>query len=347
MKKLIIMEENKTNLPAEAIKACDYINTLCVNYESRIAALKSENEFFNNFTPGEKLLEYSIDGNPDKVYWSNFEKKHLETGWGSDNKPDFIKRGWTIEKCQQLLKEGEEISLKNKEIIARNQERFEKIYTFLKRLGLPETKKVVDTKSRARYTKYNTVSTGWLECLQDLFPRYNRWDSLKASLNKAIEHIKRYENDKRIHLKQLEDAKNRELKEKSKIVLLGELNVKYKLGIATEDVCNYSVMDGLLQQNKYLYLAHFLAKNRGDWSEGHNYADIGLNYFNSKMLVESEGINDAAIADDIQGCITNWDGDGRVFRDTKYNYDYLFAIVKEQNLELYNDYNKLKELIGE
>ena len=62
---------------------------------------------------------------------------------------------------------------------------------------------------------------------------------------------------------------------------------------------------------------------------------------NDGFIVESD--EDGLIAADIQNCINNWDGDGRTFRDTKYNYDYCFSLVKDE--QLYKDYQLVKSWV--
>lgn len=84
--------------------------------------------------------------------------------------------------------------------------------------------------------------------------------------------------------------------------------------------------NGLLlnDMNKYLHLAHWLNRNREDWSDGYSYAEVGINNFK----VENE--QDREILDSLLALIDeNWDGDGRVFRDTKWNYDALYSLVPE------------------
>lgn len=56
-------------------------------------------------------------------------------------------------------------------------------------------------------------------------------------------------------------------------------------------------LDTILEKSKYLYLAHYLEKNRGDWSSGYNYARVGINGFG----VESE--LDGMIWEEIEGLI--------------------------------------------
>ena len=106
------------NLPEKAAKASDYITELCNGYEKQIAALKQENEFFNNFAPAEKFLPYKYNSDENRTlrnYWDKFDKKHLELGWSynDNNKPLFIRENWTIERLENLLKEDAETAKKN------------------------------------------------------------------------------------------------------------------------------------------------------------------------------------------------------------------------------------------
>jgi hypothetical protein len=114
----------------------------------------------------------------------------------------------------------------------------------------------------------------------------------------------------------------------------GTLVLKYELPYeATWD----AILNELLGKNKYLRLAHYLQLNRGDSSDGYAYASEGLDGF------KAESDEDKAIHRDLYGCIEDWDGDGRVFRDTSWNYDRLFAMVPEK---LMADYRIANEQVG-
>ena len=93
-------------------------------------------------------------------------------------------------------------------------------------------------------------------------------------------------------------------------------------------------MDAIINKNKYLYLAHYLQKNRNDWSEGPNYAEIGLNHFTKDTL------DDLAIYSEIHDLIEDWGGDGRVFRDCNWNYNELFTLVPPDIMEEYKEIMK-------
>ena len=66
----------------------------------------------------------------------------------------------------------------------------------------------------------------------------------------------------------------------------------------------------------------------------------------SNFTIENQ--QDQEIFDCINGLITEIDYvDGRCFRDCEWNYDVLFGIVREQNLSLYEDYQKTVENIDD
>jgi len=86
-------------------------------------------------------------------------------------------------------------------------------------------------------------------------------------------------------------------------------------------------IEATLLKNKYLRLAYYLNKNRNDWSDGHSYAESGLSGFAVEKQIDSDIYNDiSSYIDD------GWDGDGRVFRDCKYNYTVLYGMVEDKSL---------------
>lgn len=54
---------------------------------------------------------------------------------------------------------------------------------------------------------------------------------------------------------------------------------------------------------------------------------------------------DHKIIEEINHHISDWQGDGRVFRSCTYNYDYLFSLVSGQNPSLLEDYQKIREYV--
>jgi hypothetical protein len=54
---------------------------------------------------------------------------------------------------------------------------------------------------------------------------------------------------------------------------------------------------------------------------------------------------DRKIYDNILSYISDWQGDGRVFRDCEYNYSVLYGIVSENDSQLYKDFKVVIENI--
>jgi hypothetical protein len=81
----------------------------------------------------------------------------------------------------------------------------------------------------------------------------------------------------------------------------------------------YDLREILLKKNKYLRLAYFLEKNRGDWTDGPSYAENGLSGFTVETL------DDHLIFVDINDLIEDWGGDGRCFRDCTWNYGRIYS----------------------
>lgn len=90
--------------------------------------------------------------------------------------------------------------------------------------------------------------------------------------------------------------------------------------------------ESIRKANKYLVLAIAMKETRLNWSEGFYRVEDALKTFQ----IESE--QDQAIYADISGCLH--EEDGRVFRDTTWNYDRLFELV---DIEIMNRIKEIRE----
>jgi hypothetical protein len=125
--------------------------------------------------------------------------------------------------------------------------------------------------------------------------------------------------------------------EANKTVFLIDMIKKYDL---PSDTKADQFLKFLLQKNKYLRLAFWLERNRGDWNEGPTYALHGLDQFSIESNLDQE------IYNDICAHIKDWEGDGRVFRDTEWSYGALYAMVNKDSPEMYKDYCQYNELFN-
>ena len=128
--------------------------------------------------------------------------------------------------------------------------------------------------------------------------------------------------------KQLEAAEQEEEKMKWNKQLAVLAN-KYGLPITADE---NEILETILSRDKYLLLGDALIRNRLDWSDGPSLVRNELENF-----VVCDDI-DKAIYANLSDCVSNWDGDGRVFRDCEYNYNRLFSMVDES---LLNDYKMI------
>lgn len=227
-----------------------------------------------------------------------------------------------FEACKKVHEE-------NLKAIANNTNIKSALFKLLENLGVRKT-----------YTDYNTrshksKSYNWPRELGEFIPTSDNWDSVQSWYKSAIDRankIKSEEEDKR--QAKLEEIK-REKAKTEKIKVLGILANKYGLGL---DADQYEILDKICNLNKYLALAHGLLENRMDWSDGCKNASHALGSFKIETILDQE------IYDSILPYISDWDGDGRIFRDMEWNYDRIFKMVEESNPSLYSDYQKLMEI---
>lgn len=263
-------------------------------------------------------------------------------------KKSFQKEEWftnivkaALTKNDELFKIGEETHDKNLPIIENNGIIISSIKSFMGLIGMPQQRTEYYYKSqRSMKQESRTVQAGYLSDIAQHISTQDNFDSFKSRYEKNKKELHDLEQQYIRTFKNNQEAKERESKkknlEKSKSVLI----VKYELDYESDW---HDILDAIIGKNKYLYLAHYLEKNRGDWTEGYSYAETGLSKFTIDNGVNSDV--DKKIYDDIQYHISNWDGDGRVFRDCEYNYGVIYELVDDENLM--KDYALVKENISD
>jgi hypothetical protein len=245
-------------------------------------------------------------------------------------------------RCQQGLKDielilasAEKQHQKNIPAIENNTQIVDGIDKLMQKFGIKRTYSEYTYKSsRSRTKDWITQSCQWpLEVLRFI----KKTDSYQTIVNQCDAQRKKIEEWKVKKLKELEEVQKVKQQEEQKLLetrLLAQMQVKYGLGPTTDW---QDVRDVLLNKNKYLHLAYWLERNRGDWNDGYSYADTGLDGFS----VETE--TDKLIYYDIQSYIDDWEGDGRVFRDCEWNYSVLYGMVDDE--ELMKDFNDIRNYI--
>jgi hypothetical protein len=222
----------------------------------------------------------------------------------------------------------------NKAIIESNRKVLARLMQLITNAGLPKTLSV--PRPRSRY-KTDEVQTDWADALSRHIPLSDGWSMLESSYNEWVRRCGEWRSKIDSEARQKEQAEKARSREVDREILRREIVGKYGLpsDVDLDDAQRY-----IMGKNKYLWLAHFLAANRGDWSEGCDYAETGL----SKFIVETE--TDREIHAEISGLCSDWCGDGRVFRDCAWNYNRLFQLAAEQVPELYADYSRIQEFVS-
>lgn len=315
--------ENK-ELPYQAKEAINYIQELVKDYESRIEKLTKEFQVVTNIQKVQELLPYNILSKE----CANIRDFNASRDYSSWNYSDRIPE---LEKVNKMMAEDTEIKNKNDKIVKENLDNFNTVVATLKRFGLQEVKYV---KISSRSYKEKKVESEWLS---ELRGKMNIYDcssyNVESHYKRFFEEYKKYQDKEadKIQKQNAEIAAKKKQQEEN--VALGMLIVKYKLPtnvIYSAD----EIISELLKQDKYLTLAHYMSKNRGDWSDGARYVNHGLSLFTVENLLDQE------IYDDVSSYLEDFE-DGRVFRDCSWNYDRIFAFVKETKPELYVDYCSL------
>lgn len=316
-------EEQK--MPYEAHKAVEYVTKLVSDYESKITSLNNQIAFLTNVPKNKPLT-------PQNFRSIKFKEEKYDS-WSGKHRVTYLLAADDVEK---LKAEDTKIFEANKAIIAENIVSANTLKKIIEGLGLPTTKEVQVKNGRHGYKRVNQTCD-WINQIDKLFDISQ--SSYEYDYNNIIRELKDYEQKTANELRQKEDEAQKIKKEQDYKILLISLVKKYDLPESVVFESADEVADAIASKNKYLYLARYLAKNRGDWNDGCSYAETGMHNF----TVTNGSTIDKEISEQIYSLINNWDGDGRVFRDCEWSYDKLFSMVEKQSPELYADYMKMYE----
>lgn len=211
-----------------------------------------------------------------------------------------------------------------------------KIYIFMAKIGVRETYSTWGYKrsnsSRTTETKH---TAGFIKDLDRIIQTNDKYGEVERSASSYKHKLQEYAEKLKKDIFKEQREKDAEEKSKKKLKVVANLCVKYSAGAEAED---YDIRDIILTKDKYLNLAYWLERNRGDWNEGYSFAQQGLDEFTPKSS------EDYDIVKDISSYIEDWGGDGRVFRDCEYNYSVLYGMADEV---LVKDLQVLQEYMGE
>lgn len=249
---------------------------------------------------------------------------HIPSFRNTDHRTPEVARGALV----KWYADAQVIAASNKLIADANKLLLDRAVTFLKGIGLPEHVSV--RKPRSTY-KTVEVRTDWSSAILQHIPT-NGWGNPEQTYNEQLKAIGDWE--KKLSDAEAQSKRSREADEKVRtgIAVAGKLCEKYgvSIGDATPDV----VRDAILERDKYLRLAYWLERNRGDWSDGHDFAETGLRRFEATNATDNE------IVKELWELINDWDGDGRVFRDCTWNYTAIGALA---DADAAKDYHEIVE----
>lgn len=285
-----------------------------------------------------KKSDYSV-GNWCIGQYASYAFKNKDYWGGSKDitsSEQLTKRLKDIEEVvDKYIKAYEAVYEENKPIIEHNKAIVAKVQLLMQDIGIPNTYSESYFKtSRSRKKTTETKKAGYLHDLdrnigtsQPSVPSKDYlMDGIKSTYAKLLSDITE---------KERQDEKER--KEKEDLHKVALLRAKYTPEDANSSA--YTLREAILSKDKYLHLAYWLERNRNDWNDGYDYAETGLSGFE----VDPENEDDVAIYSDIRECVDSVDGgyDGRIFRDTVWNYGVLYGMVKDQSL--ISDLRKLQE----
>ncbi len=223
-------------------------------------------------------------------------------------------------------------------IIEANRVVYNQVVSLMTHVGIPQsTSKTGYATPKARKMTTTVKGAGYLEDLREHCPRDDGYDDAKrrlADFERSIESYKQAGAKKEAEEEAKRKAERVKRDQAVRMVRLGE-----KYGVSTPDDA-HEVLEAILSKDKYLSLAHAMAAVRYDWNDGPGAVSNALDRFE---VVSDE---DRAVFEEIHGFVEDWDGDGRVFRDCKYNYSYLRVKVPDELLSDYDEYMSLTELVS-
>lgn len=225
----------------------------------------------------------------------------------------------------EIFAEAISIGQTNDKISEHNRELFNKIVRVITETGIPRHVR----KTIRRQTKM--VDADWYTALYETMPKvvYN-----SQAVQQRIADIERRitEHQKAVAelaAKQKRDAEAEAVRNKL-IRTTAVLAAKYGFDTMTSP---NQLMQLLLGKNKYLDLAYAMECTRGDWSQGFYRVENALGDFK----IDTD--QDKEIYKDVSECLTGDDRDGRIFRDTEWNYSKIYELVDP---ELLKDFKELE-----
>lgn len=191
----------------------------------------------------------------------------------------------------------------------------------------------IDLKEEKRTRDRKQVDAHWLvgikEAFNELCPHGQFTVDekyIKLKYDEMRKDIARLEERNDSVRKETIRLHNQEKEEKKKLFLIFELATKYNL-LPADEQSPYDIERHILSQDKYLDLAWSMEQTRGDWSEGFWRVEEALEHFEITTPL------DTVIYNELSEIMSSDESDGRVFRDIAHDYDFIYQLVENKELE--------------
>lgn len=193
-------------------------------------------------------------------------------------------------------------------------------------IGMPTRWSERDLKSRSRYPKTISHDAGYLSDLRREVPVTDSFEHATSTYQQLKQRYEAYAEQAAAEAEQKAAAAQRQrdaqvAKRRADMELAAVL---LRYGLPIESTWR-DVVHALAEKHQRLALAIAMQQTRGDWSEGPWRVRDALAAF------QIETTEDKDIANDVLSCLEGF-CDGRVFRDTTWSYDALFASITDQQL---------------
>ncbi len=201
-----------------------------------------------------------------------------------------------------------------------------RITALMDEIGMPKRWSERDLKSRSSYPKTIGHDAGYITDLAREVRIDDSFDNATATYERLLKAYNDYSARAEKEAAEAQAKRDGEaavaLEKRKADMELATILLRYSLPIVStwEDV-----LEALCAKHQRLDLAVAMRQTRGDWSDGPYRVRHALDRF------QIETTEDKDIANDILECLEDFE-DGRVFRDTKWSYDALFASVPDQQL---------------
>ena len=295
--------DKSKSLRDEVVRRVDELVVEVKQSEHRLHLLQQEQEPFREIEPYPELV---LRGS---TYYMRSPEDQLK-----------VLDKWLAD-CQPVIERNQAAAEHNRRVVERATQ-------YMLALGLKDSE--LNRSSRGK-SKWETA--GWKSSLLRQIPTScgsasvtQRHESEKKRIESEIKKAEQEQQQRDRAAKAQQEAEEKARKRQLVIVSLAERYGQDPLTIGTQ-----GLLDAILASDKYLHLAYWLERNRGDWSEGYDYAKTGLEYF----AVDAGDAIDQQIVNCIQGHISDWGGDGRIFRDCEWNYDRIRQLASQQALKDY------------